>query len=701
MCRMYFLLPSCLDFSSFFQFLQPDNRMTEEHTKYINITDLPLNAQIEIFKFLSVEDLVYSVRFTCKLWNQLSFESTLWKTVDISQFTWTNFSDTSFLQLISDSKDSVETLKVDVKRLSLKAIAHEGVICRNLQEIFIGGVKDEDNSSLLQVLKILSEKYKYLKGLHLFEEINLFKERTLQNPDVNGSAHIQETLSELFPHLQSFSYSSSEEEILDDVSQVNTFFKRHSDLEHVLIKNSLLMDSWIFVLLCEMPILRTLDLTNSFSSQYFEGKVFEASLPNLKTLILDNCLLSDSLLTSILKGVRVLENLSLKAVQNITNVGLEYVALACPNLKHLYIGDTAWVSNITDAGIERVVEKCHCLTVLYLANCQELTDRSIQAIAANCTGLQELHVREIVALSDIAIISVADKCARLRTLDVSYCAKLTGKSVSFVIKHCKELRKLYTESCSRVTEFTLTDVSRTGRIENKHGLCTDDQVPCVHDDERKSEKYRDLESPYSAKVAGDIDYSESQHIVEGILNRPSLDITGGTPSLAADHSHIQQLDFRFCSNLTNACIIQISIYCRDLLSLNIQACHQITDAGITRLLTGCTRLICLDISGGSSFGRSRLTDKCLGDIAQFGQNLEELHMCKNSNITTHAVFNVAKECTKICKIYTDLNNYSLQRQSFVQCAGELAGKTTSVKFLHNTVEICIYRNKELDYISSL
>lgn len=677
--------------------------MTEEHRKYINITDLPLNTQIEIFKFLSVEDLVYSVRFTCKLWNQLSFESTLWKTVDISQFTWTNFSDTSFLKLIADTKDSVETLKVDVKRVSLKAVAHEGVICRNLREIFIGGVKDEDNSSLLQVLKILSEKYQYLKGLHLFEEISLFKVRTLQNPDGNGSIQIQEALSEVFPHLQSFSYSSSEEEILDDVSQLNTFFKLHSDLEQVSIKNSLLMDSWIFVLLCEMPVLRTLDLTNSFSSLYFEGKVFEASLPNLKTLILDNCLVSDSLLTSILKGVRVLENLSLKAVQNITNVGLEYVALACPNLKHLYIGDTAWVSNITDAGIERVVEKCHCLTVLYLANCQELTDRSIQAIAANCTGLQELHVREIVALSDIAIICLADKCARLRTLDLSYCAKLTGKSVSFVIKQCKELRKLYTESCSRVTEFTLTEVSQTARDENKHGLYTytENQVPCVHDDERESEKYTDLESPYSAEVAGDSGYSGSQHIVEGNLKRPPLDITGGTPSLATDHSHIQQLDFRFCSNLTNACIIQISIYCRDLLSLNIQACHQITDAGITRLLTGCTHLIYLDISGGSSFGRSRLTDKCLGDIAQFGQNLKELHMCKNSNITTNAVFNVAKACASICKIYTDLNNYSLQRQSFVQCAGELTGKTTSVKFLHNTVEICIYRNKELDYISSL
>ena len=47
----------------------------------MSITDLDSITLIDIFSYLSVEDIVLSVRLTCKGWQEMSRDPHLWKTV--------------------------------------------------------------------------------------------------------------------------------------------------------------------------------------------------------------------------------------------------------------------------------------------------------------------------------------------------------------------------------------------------------------------------------------------------------------------------------------------------------------------------------------------------------------------------------------------------------------------------------------------
>ena len=688
----------------------------------LTLTDLPLDIQVEVFKYLTLEELTQAIRLTCKLWYQLSHEHVFWKTLDTDLFKWISFSTGSFMKLFAQISRSIEVLKVnEEKLLKLCYVDMEGITCPNLKELWIKRPFSVFSKGHLRAMNNLSEEYTSLKAFHIAGPM-IFRRLSSMTDNVVCPEQVS-LFANLFPGIEEFSIGDHRTEYHEDLGIIDTFLKTHLNLKRVEILNFQLRSETLQFLLEQMPLSEKLTLENCcLLSIYEDLQNIESRLDNLRELDLTTCVVSDEFMNKVLQSVKKLEKLNLKGVQNLTNVGLEAVADTCPGLKYLILDYSTGEakSNITDAGIERVVEKCHLLKVLNLSNCVELTDRSIQVVAAYSPNLQELYLTNILSLSDTAIISIAEKCPTLRILDICYCAKLTGASVSYVLKNCKSLYTLAAESCHRVSDINLTDLTVSSKLGN--------------------EKYKDSSKEYGqqtenrhARESGELEVSDTMETeqLQGFLDeirssgRESQSTSTSDGSMAVQtngatlpaqlsreeiceeelltsltvHSHVRELAFNFCSNLTNACMIQISTFCKDLRDLNIQACPFVTDAGIKSLVRGCKYLKILNISGGSISQRSRLTDKSLMEISQHCRYLEELHICKNNNITSTTLSCVLVNCNKLHKVYVDIYNQGLTRISLLNIVGELKDKTTSFKIIQSTAEICLYKNKELDILT--
>ncbi|XP_052254663.1 dynein regulatory complex subunit 6-like [Dreissena polymorpha] len=614
------------------------------------ITDLPVNILIKIFKCLSHEDLITSVRCTCKIWNQLTYERTFWKKISLSMFPDSSLTTVSFLQVLGDHADSVEVLVVNLDKLKEDIIYHEGIYCPNLVEVCLEGIysvsiSEKRYASIYDCLKKLSLKYSHLRSLNLL--CSDFMTQYFNASDINSVAQPSQLYS-FFENLTEVRFARGSQLVAGTWFEgcLKTFLENHRKLKTLMIKSCDIQAKTLELIFTELPNIQHLDLCNSFNVlELLELESFvdlfgqRTSLNGLKTLCLNECNLNDYILKCLVKSSRHLKELSLTGAYGITNIGLEYIAEACPELEKLYLNNNPGLhpkSNITSAGIEIIAEKCCQLTVLNLNNCTEISDVCIQAIALHCSNLQNLSVANCLSLTDSALSCVVEHCFLLQELDVSNCSQLTNKSFNRILQNCKQLRSLNAGTCHRVTMLD---------------LCAKDVC--------------------------------------------STDCLIGIPSLEK-HSHVRQLNFSFCSAITNACMSQIGHYCRDLRTLDLQACSLVTNAGIKDIVKNCKFLKHLDISGGSVTQTSRLTDASLQDIASYGHSLETLVMVKNYNITAWGVFEVVNKCQSIHFICVDATKRSnINKDKLIALSGEVTGKTICLHFKAR-IEITIYQDVDLN-----
>ena len=671
----------------------------------MHILNLPPNVVISIFSYLGHRDLINSARKTCKLWYQLSHEKILWKTVHMQKFHNLQFCARTFNDMLSKVSDSVEILCMDLKQLDSAGVLHENVVCSTLTNLLIyyedsqsikNGRVDytlycHDGALLHTYLPVLSEKYPNLKGLQLYSHV----------------IHIED-LVDVFLELEKIEieYCDLSKDGADMF--VERFFSNHKKIKHLSIRFSVLDSEVLSFILCRIPGLISLDLSNSnFSCD--EISLFGIQQQGLQKLVLTNTRSSDNLLGSLVKSASGLKYISIGDCVELTNNGLEFLSENCPYLETLIINEVEYSKcNITNSGLQMVAERCKNIRVLKIVYCDEIGDVGVQAITKACAQLTVIEAAGCTAITDAAVFSIMKNCPLIEKLDLGHCVQLTSASVNEVFLSCPNLRYLNLETCHRLSDIDLENWSTVKSDSVLHTLHTNEYVS--HCD-TKSVSCDDIEVTLEVEnefLNGTSVEDNFNHIQERfskqevIQKRTEKSETTGDehPTCTSPlvysfpwHCHIRTLNLGFCSKISNKCVKQIAKFCPDLQCLNLQGCAMVTNAGVLALAQGCRYLCNLNISGGSVFQSSRLTDDCLHHISKYCSNLIELSIIKNNHVTTEGIFEVIKKCPKIKELSFAASRSHATRgitpESLTKAAGEVQGKTICIKIIGNNAKVTV------------
>jgi len=587
---------------------------------------------LEIFKHISHETLIGSIRRTCKLWNQLSHENVLWREISVSHFPNHRLSSTSFLELLTKVSHCVEVLTIDLHVLNCDVIEHEGIYCKKLKELCL----KRSQRTVVQVkqhLLTFASKYPNLKTLKICG-CSCFLSQSSGKEQERENGYAPEC--SMFPHLNSLSLQTT----VVNKDALFWFLSCHKYLKDLAFIDTSIDDEKLVHIVTLLQELEVLDLRGSI--QFVDSEKVASSLAgkgncfrSLRSLNLDSCCLDDKILNVFVCESATLECVSLRYTTGITDIGLETVVNSCPELKGLFLDLFKSPSNVTDAGLESVFKKCQHLEQVALDNCKILTDISILTLAEHFKSLREINVVSCLNLTDKSIIKLVECCPNLACVNVSYCYQLSEKSISTVLKGCKCLQRLSAMGLNRVKDLKLrgntglpvpkvTDMRRNYTVVNEH-LQHEQEFPNV-------EMFSADEKCYQKEKPVTVCHSQGS-----ILDELSY------------HSHVKSLDLSYCSALTNDDVKQIAKFCKDLRVLKFQACPIVSDVAIKEIIQVCVFLKRLCISGGSISQTSLLTNTCLYDIAKYGSNLESLTLVKNSNITADGVFEVVKNVQRYNK----------------------------------------------------
>ena len=111
--------------------------------------------------------------------------------------------------------------------------------------------------------------------------------------------------------------------------------------------------------------------------------------PNLSSISLAGCTeLPDSALTRLRDCGSRIRSLALYCCLGITDNGLRLVSTGCPNL----VSVTLYRCNITDPGLESLASSCHALENVNLSYCRLITDLGVSAISRSCSKLHAVMI---------------------------------------------------------------------------------------------------------------------------------------------------------------------------------------------------------------------------------------------------------------------------------------------------------------------
>ena len=584
----------------------------------MNILNLPQDITLQVFSFLSPTDLAGGVRRTCKTWNNLSYDRSLWKNISLSKFDLHNkFCTSTFLDFLNGICEYVHSLDLGRANLDSEGYMHENILCSNLKEINLFG-SDISGECIITLL----QKYKTLSSISL----------SLRLQSTRIFLGIVKQLCEL-DHLESLSVHncSIDEHLQDLLSEFCEIFKTHSMKTLSFVHCDLPNDVYREIIqhnpdVCELNIV--------LCGQIYKN-IFEVStgLKQIRKVNLADTKCDDSVLISLSNRSPYLRYLSISSCGSfVTDTGISYLAEHCPFITTLIISRSRYdKSSITNAGLEAIADCCKHLCELVVNYCSEISDMGVTAVAQGCAELQDFEIAGCTALSDAAILCLVEKCPRLQKLKLTECVQLTSFSINAVITKLRHLKYLNLETCHRIANIHLikkkvsSDVSVGNPVEKTIDPC----------ETRKT--FRTIKEPEASSQKGELKINTAGDKSDHEIERGQLDL----------HSHVFNLHLGFCSKISNNCIREVARFCPDLRGLTLQGCTFLTDSAVEVLVKSCRALTKLDISGGSVNQTSKLTDRSLLFIADNCETMMHLVICKNPNITTNGLFEVIMRCPKI------------------------------------------------------
>ncbi|KAK3243579.1 hypothetical protein CYMTET_46777 [Cymbomonas tetramitiformis] len=207
-------------------------------------------------------------------------------------------------------------------------------------------------------------------------------------------------------------------------------------LKHLLIKQSMMTDDSLKLLVERCPMLRRLDVGGSRCITFDGLGAAAESCPSLELLAIGSCV-----------------NLMFEAFSTFTRRSTSITRLVLSSLPFL-----------TDALLQEVVNNCRMLQQLDLTGCIQLTDESLTSLSQLCIHLTTLRLEFCPLVTDLSVVTFATHMSQLSHLAISGCHLVTTGAISFLIDNCPALEFLCT-SRSEIPEIArLTEASRNKEL---------------------------------------------------------------------------------------------------------------------------------------------------------------------------------------------------------------------------------------------
>lgn len=321
--------------------------------------------------------------------------------------------------------------------------------------------------------------------------------------------------------------------------------------------------------------------------------------------------ITDKILQQIVIIQPYIEKLDLNHCEEVTDVGVWYVAKNCSmTLQQLNL---IGCNKITENGIRSLSLTCSKITRLDFTDCNFITDEVLTCIAGGGWKLKTLILKRCKNISDTGISRIAKVCINLELLNLEDCSnvgELSKSSLRDIGNNCKLLRYLNLNRCKRVTDDWMKAIA--------HG--------CQQLEKLYIEKYDDISgntikelcnhssnlSLLSLKRCKNICDEDMLYFHNSVCNTSLANLTLSGSKLLTDGG-ISAL----CRSLS-----------KSLYSLNINECNLITDLSILMIANLCPNIYHLDVSKCP-----KLTNETLSIIGRKLQKLTVLKVDHNKNIT--------------------------------------------------------------------
>ncbi len=201
----------------------------------------------------------------------------------------------------------------------------------------------------------------------------------------------------------------------------------------------------------DLPNLRCLDL--GLCKDVGDGTLGRIGTycSNLRSLSLEgNTRVTNAGLLLLIWGAKELTSLNLKSCRNITDNGINVIALQSDGspfgskLEHLGLQDC----RLTDKSLAYISLGMPSLRRINLSTISGVTDTGLKSLA-QMPRLEELNLRNCDNVTDLGLAYLADDGvdSRLKVLDLSFCSSITDSGLAHVANGLKELERLSICSC--------------------------------------------------------------------------------------------------------------------------------------------------------------------------------------------------------------------------------------------------------------
>ncbi|XP_069675541.1 F-box/LRR-repeat protein 2-like isoform X2 [Periplaneta americana] len=138
-----------------------------------------------------------------------------------------------------------------------------------------------------------------------------------------------------------------------------------------------------------------------------------------------------------ISNLKHLEQLEIGYCESLTDKSLEYIGAGCKNLKYLDFG----CKSLSDKCLEYIGAGCKNLRHLGIQCCSSMTDKSIEFVCAGCPKLQYLCICQCPLMTDAVIASVI-KCKELTVLHLKWCNGISGSNFHMITSNLTHLKEL-------------------------------------------------------------------------------------------------------------------------------------------------------------------------------------------------------------------------------------------------------------------
>jgi Leucine-rich repeat (LRR) protein len=401
-----------------------------------SILNLPDELLMEIFYYLSPEDLVDNVRKTCAHWSDITYTNALWRKVTFRPSC--QMSDTDVLSYIEN-----------MPQLKYFFLNHE----RNVN-VIIDTMREHcyDIKSFIIKSKSLTKKDSITDMLLTFENMECFdvvatgSQLSLDYARLYGMFHSRSSVNMLtnegqftnnfilnpnigwFPDVATF--------LSVPLSKVHSVInKKRNEMKSLSVNCDVNADT--FSLICTCKELRYLFVCDT----QYDGPPISivplANLTNLETLQLVGFrdvfsefspLIFEGVIFSHLNKLEIIQGgILLEAI-------LTPLLPVCPKLKHLNVQDNI----LTDQQLYNI-HSCKHLEYLDVSNNYSLTDNFILNLAGSCPDLKFLDISFCPKISE-DFVYMLHSCSKLETLRIEgkYYSGLSFKFIPALLPNLKE-----------------------------------------------------------------------------------------------------------------------------------------------------------------------------------------------------------------------------------------------------------------------